>query len=118
VQPLLASSHRPSRLLIEEETNATFVPVNFTDGVVLSCVGASPVTIRLPFCYMVKWQAARAYPAKGFSVYDTALPPLALAQQDDYARYLHDMYLEGQGAQDRACRSSIKRLACAQAFPE
>jgi hypothetical protein len=107
-----------ARHLSEEESNSTLVPVNYTDGVMLSCVGAAKVSSAPRFCNMVKWQAARAYPAKGFSVYDTSLVPLALEQQDDYARYLYDMYLEGQGSQDSTCRSGIKRLACAQAFPE
>ena len=81
----------------------------------LSCHTAREVDV--PFCDMIEHQAAQAYANANYSRYYPSTP-MSSRQQDQEAKKLY-WELRGLVKSDRpTCKNSLKRLACAQIFPE
>jgi hypothetical protein len=93
-------------------TGADLEPMN------LSCSSVyDDVDDQANFCTMVSWLSAQMYRPSNYSLYYPQ-SPISIHEQDEYAKQLYHS-LRAQFKSDRpACKNSLKRLACAQVFPE
>jgi hypothetical protein len=84
----------------------------------LSCSSVyDDVNDQANFCTMVSWLSAQMYTPSNYSLYYPQ-SPISVHEQDLYAKDLYHS-LRAQFRSDRpSCKNSLKRLACAQVFPE
>ena len=78
-----------------------------------SCYGSDDM--KEDFCDMITWNAARAYPSSDYSNYSPGVP-LTWDEQDDLAEERYRSMTSGRTSS--MCKSAVKRLVCAESFPE
>lgn len=91
---------------------------NFTANYQSSCSGARKIREgSAAYCNMVDWVAGSLYNTSSFTVYNPGTP-LEVQDQDAVAKSLAlTMLATGDKSVSTSCQDSVKRLACATAFP-
>lgn len=88
------------------------------DDMYLSCSHVyDDVDEQANFCVMVTWLAAQMYTPSNYSLYYPE-SPVSLDEQDEYARNLYQSLRKDIKSNRPSCKNALKRLACAQVFPE
>jgi hypothetical protein len=84
----------------------------------LSCSSVyDDVDDQADFCIMVTWLAAQMYVPSNYSLYYPQ-SPVSLDEQDIYAKDLYHSLRDSVKSNRPSCKNALKRLACAQVFPE
>jgi hypothetical protein len=84
----------------------------------LSCSSVyDDVDDQADFCVMVTWLAAQMYMPSNYSLYYPQ-SPVSIDEQDTYASDLYLSLREKVKSNRPSCKNALKRLACAQVFPE